>query len=241
MVVGPNVISCELITGSGEGEGDKTRWFLVGFYSPPSDKDGTTRRLVETALETRPEGTRPLTIGDWNANLDFPRDRQEEILSAGMRKHGLSCATRYFVTRRKRHVRGRWTWRQQRDNGRGDKQWIHSKPDYFLTRAEDRKKLRRCRWITPPKSNSDHRALVVKLALERGGGAAHVKRRKRFPLQLPQTGPATEGEKIFEVPKTKIEKPARREREENAWIRPVTWALIDEWSKLRSLGRLTQA
>ena len=48
VVVGPNVISCELITGSGEGEGDKTRWFLVGFYSPPSDKEGTTRRLVET-------------------------------------------------------------------------------------------------------------------------------------------------------------------------------------------------
>ena len=170
MVVGPNVISCELITGSGEGEGDETWWFLVGFYSPPSDKDGTTRRLVETALETRTEGTHPLTISNWNVNLDFPRDRQEEILLAGMRKHGLSCATRHFVTRHKRHVRGRWTWRQQRDNGRGDKRWIHSKPDYFLTRAEDWKKLRRCRWITPPKSNSDHRALVVQLALERGGG-----------------------------------------------------------------------
>ena len=68
-----------------------------------------------------------------------------------------------------------------------------------------------------------------------------MKRRKRFPLQLPPTGPATEGEKIFEVLKTKIEKPARREREENAWIRPGTWALVDERSKLRSLGRLTQA
>ena len=30
-VVGPNVISCELITGSGEGEGEETRWFLAGF------------------------------------------------------------------------------------------------------------------------------------------------------------------------------------------------------------------
>ena len=68
-----------------------------------------------------------------------------------------------------------------------------------------------------------------------------MKRRKRFPLHLSTTGPATEGEKIFEVLKTKIEKPARREREENAWIRPGTWALVDERLKLRSLGRLTQA
>ena len=105
----PNVISCELITGSGEGEGDETRWFLVGFYSPPSDKEGTTRRLVETALENRSKGTHSLSIGDWKANLDFPRDRQEEILSAGMRKHGLSCVTRDFVPHRRRHVRGRWT------------------------------------------------------------------------------------------------------------------------------------
>ena len=68
-----------------------------------------------------------------------------------------------------------------------------------------------------------------------------MKRRKRFPLQLPNTGPATEGERIFETLKTKIEKPEKREREENAWIRPGTWALVDERAKLRALGRLTQA
>ena len=48
VVVGPNVISCELITGSGKGEGDKTRWFLVGFILPPLIKrglrDGWSRR-----------------------------------------------------------------------------------------------------------------------------------------------------------------------------------------------------
>ena len=31
-VVGENVISCEMVTGSGKGEGDETRWFMVGFY-----------------------------------------------------------------------------------------------------------------------------------------------------------------------------------------------------------------
>ena len=34
-VVGENVISCEMVTGSGKGEGDETRWFVVGFYCPP--------------------------------------------------------------------------------------------------------------------------------------------------------------------------------------------------------------
>ena len=68
-----------------------------------------------------------------------------------------------------------------------------------------------------------------------------MKRRQRFPLQLPKTGPADEGEKLFEEIKAKIEKPPKRKWEENAWIRPGTWALVDDRAKLRSLGRLTQA
>ena len=56
-VVEENVISCEVITGSGKEEGDETRWFVVGFYRPPSDRDGATRALVERTLETRPPGT----------------------------------------------------------------------------------------------------------------------------------------------------------------------------------------
>ena len=139
-----------------------------------------------------------------------------------MRKHGLSCVTQDFVPCRRRHVRGRWTWRKQRNNGRGEKRWLHSKPNYFLARAADRREIRRCRWITPAKLNKDHRALVVWLALEPGGGADHMKRRKRFPLQLPKTGPSNKGEGIFKTLKTKIDKPEYRKREENSWIRPGT-------------------
>ena len=72
-VVGKNVISCEVVTGSGGKEGEETRWFVVGFYRPPSETDGAAQRLVEKTLETRPPGTRPLPIGDLNANLDVPR------------------------------------------------------------------------------------------------------------------------------------------------------------------------
>ena len=67
-----------------------------------------------------------------------------------------------------------------------------------------------------------------------------MKRRKRFPLKLPRTGRSS-GEKLFEQLACKIDKPDHRRREENAWIRPGTWALVDERAKLRQLQRLTQA
>ena len=123
----------------------------------------------------------------------------------------------------------------------GEARWYFSKPDYFLTRAGERKKLRRCRWVTPPKSNSDHRALVVRLQLERDGAGRHVRRMTRFPFKLPATGPATEGEKMFEMLKGGMDKVPPREWEESAWIRPGTWALIDERSKLRALHSLSRA
>ena len=106
-VVGKNVISCEVVTGSGGKEGEETRWFVVGFYQPPSETDGATQRLVEKTLAARPPGTRLLPIGDLNANLDDPRGRQEEIILAGMRAHGFGCATKHFRPRRSKGRRGR--------------------------------------------------------------------------------------------------------------------------------------
>ena len=58
-----------------------------------------------------------------------------------------------------------------------------------------------------------------------------MKRQKGFPLQLPKTGPSNKGERIFETLKTEIDKPEKRKREENFWIRPGTWALVNEWAK----------
>ena len=83
-VVGPNVVSCEMVTGPHK------RWFVVGCYLPPSDKEGVTQRIVIATLESRPKGACPIVIGDLNSDLDFPRDRQEEILSPAMDKMSLT-------------------------------------------------------------------------------------------------------------------------------------------------------
>ena len=86
-VVCPNVISFEMVTGRHK------RWFVVGCYLPPSDKEGETQRMVIAALEDRPVGTCPIVVGDLNSDLDFPRDRQEEILSSAMTAQSLTCAS----------------------------------------------------------------------------------------------------------------------------------------------------
>ena len=117
---------------------------------------------------------------------------------------------------------------------------MYSKPDYTLLRKQDRRHVHRARWIRPPKSNSDHRALVMRVELEPGGAKAHVRRRKRFPFTLLQAK-RSGGEKLFDQLMGKVDTPPHRSREENAWICPGTWALVDERSKLRQLRRLTQA
>jgi hypothetical protein len=163
-VVGPNVISCGMVTGRG-----KKIWFIVGCYLPPSDKEGVTQRMVVGAIKCRPRGTCPIVIGDLNSNLDFPRDRQEEILAANMDAHGLGCAMKFFQTCRRRKTKEKWTFRRWEDRAeRGERRWIRSKPDYFLMWEQDRPRVKRCRWISPRNHNSDHRTLVVKLS-DKGG------------------------------------------------------------------------
>ena len=171
-VVGKNVVSCEVVTGLRKKQRgwDETRYFIVGCYIPPSEKDGTTRRLVEKALDSRPKGSIPIVLGDLNADLEFPRNRQEVILAAGIEKHGLGCLTRDFRVRRKgrrrrRHerTRGRWTFRKRMTNAAGEQYWARSKPDYFLTREKDRRRFTRCRWVRPTGHNSDHRALITRM------------------------------------------------------------------------------
>ena len=66
----PNVISFQLLLTRKD-----ERWHMVGYYSPPSNKEGAMRRLAMEALDAAPEGSKPLLIGDLNAGLDFPRDR----------------------------------------------------------------------------------------------------------------------------------------------------------------------
>ena len=97
--------------------------------------------------------------------------------------------------------------------------------------------MRRCRWVLPPTHNSDHRALVVKLATE-GGIKEYRGGRRRAPFRKKKKGEMSEGDKMFEALEGQISKPRRRERAENKWIRQATWDLVDKRTQLRREGRL---
>ena len=85
------------------------------------------------------------------------------------RGRGMHCASRCFRPRRTRRTRGRWTWLQRRDiPGSEQTQWLRSKPDYFLFREQDWRRIKRCRWTRPQHHDSDHRALIVDIRARRG-------------------------------------------------------------------------
>ena len=181
-VEGPNILSFQLLTRK------DARWHDVGCYLPPSDKGGEARRLAMAALRAAPEGSKPLLIGDLNSDLDFPQNRQEEILAADLEEQGLRCATRGLRPRRTRRMRGRWTWQQRRTLQSGDRVNLRSKPDYFLMRGRGRGRVRRCRWVRPRHHDSDHRALVVQIRARPGGCGSTFGGRRRSPLP-PLRGP----------------------------------------------------
>ena len=135
-----------------------------------------------------PEGTHPLLIGDLNADLEHPRDIQEEVLSTELRESGFRCATRNFRPRRTRRTRGRWTWRQRRTNKEGERYWLRSKPDYFLLKERDRARVRRCRWTLPRHHDSDHRAPVVQIYSRKGGVRKYLEERTTVPVEPPPPG-----------------------------------------------------
>ena len=70
--------------------------------------------------------------------------------------------------------------------------------------------------------------------------AGYKRRRCRFPLRMPKTGPRTHSEQIFEDLKRKCEPPPPRQRRENNWIQPATWAMVDARAGMRKQGLLTQ-
>ena len=58
-VVGTNVITFELITRT-TAKGQLLQYYVVRCYIPPSDKDGTTQKNIEHALDMMPKGAVPL-------------------------------------------------------------------------------------------------------------------------------------------------------------------------------------
>ena len=84
-VQGPNIIIFELVVGEGtDGLGKGEQYFIVGCYIPPSDTDGRTLLCIEHAMEGALRRVMPLLIGNLNADLDSPRDRDEVRLLAAV-------------------------------------------------------------------------------------------------------------------------------------------------------------
>ena len=185
--VGTNVLSFELVLKKEE------RFFVVGCYFPPFDKEGKAQWLVEQVLRDKPAGSMPLVIGDLNANLDAPRSRREEVLAQNMGEHGLGCASRHFQVRHGRHLRGRWTYRTVKENAiqLGDRRWVRSRPDHMLIPEEERKRIMSCQSIFLP-YHSNHRALVVWIW---GSGwlKRYIREQETLPVQSPKAGEQSEG------------------------------------------------
>ena len=155
----------------------------------------------------------------------------------------MRCASCCYRPKRTRRTRVRWTWRQRRGiPGSGQKQWPRSKPDYFLFREKDRRRIKYCRWIQPRHHDSDHRALVADIRARPGETTRYVEGWVRLPVQPPTPHPPpeeqTKGEKLFAELSAAVEEVPRRERKSCEWIRDGTWRLLDQRASLRKQGRL---
>ena len=94
-------------------DGEERALARRGMLLPPLRQGGGGTATGLAAFDAAPKGSKPLLIGDLTSDLDFPRDRQEEVLATDLVERGLRCVTRGFRTRRTRQMRGRWTWRQR--------------------------------------------------------------------------------------------------------------------------------
>ena len=59
-----------------------------------------------------------------------------------------------------------------------------------------------------------------------------------MPFGKKKKADLAEGGRMFGALAEKVEKPRRRERVENSWIRQATWELVDRRTQLRRKGKL---
>jgi len=224
---GPNVLAFQLETGG-------KRFYVVGCYIPPDDLDALEN--IKLAWEERPEGHSPLLLGDLNINLESPRSEREVEIAEQCDYMDMQDMSRQFHHGGGRQTQKRWTWRHKR-RGR----WEAYQPDYFMAQGRDRKRVKQVRLRQPRHHGTDHRAVIAKLY----GGAegkmkAYRQKRTTLPLRLPNGGPRTEMESIFEQLRESCEPPPARKRPANAWILETTWALVDHRAQMANGGRLTR-
>ena len=96
-VRGPNTVTCEVQTG-------EVRYYVVGCYLPPSDKEGKNLGDVANALDKMPKGCIPMLLGDLNVDLDVPRNEQEAKVAAAMDHHGMACASKHSTDRQRKKM-----------------------------------------------------------------------------------------------------------------------------------------
>ena len=82
------------------------RYYIVGYYIPPSNIAGTTLMCIEQAMAQMPKGCTPLIVGvgDLNVYLDYPRNDWDKAIADAMDAHDVSYFTRHFGHRRRRLI-----------------------------------------------------------------------------------------------------------------------------------------
>ena len=87
---GPNTVTCQVQTG-------EVRYYVVGCYLPPLDKEGKSLDDGVDTINKMPRGCIPMLLGDLNVNLDVPQNEQEAKVAAAMDHHRMACASKHFL------------------------------------------------------------------------------------------------------------------------------------------------
>ena len=144
---GPNVLAFRLITAG-------AKFYVVGCYFQLSDL-----KSLDQAIEAHkqcPKGFELLLLGDFNINLDTPRNTRDERIAEQCDYWNLVDMSTQFTQQQTRRIKGRWIWRQPR-LGR----WVVSHLDYFMGSPRTRKMIRKVRLRKLRHHNTDHRATIA--------------------------------------------------------------------------------
>jgi exonuclease III len=205
---GPNVISCILVSGN-------HRWNVIGAYIPPSEDDGETIRYINEAVQYRGTKDSYILLGDFNVDLDRPRDVRDDEIVSQVVLLALEDVGDYFS-----HPRGRWTWSQKRNE-----RYYRSRTDYIM--AQEIGDFQR--WaIKIPRIHTDHRAIIAELRL----GTFHAHRsytscRRSLP-PFPYQQPVSQNDIRFEHLKQQKDFVDPKTARDRSWISKTTWTLIDK-------------
>jgi exonuclease III len=217
---GPNVISCELVTGG-------RRWLVIGAYIPPSEVDGSTCQHILAAQSRRPR-LPVIVLGDLNVDLCQVElgSLRDAGIAAAVATLGVEDMLKNFC--QTRHHGDGYTWRMRRDG-----QMVTGRCDYIL--ADDRRYFQSVQIKTPRHYDSDHDAVVaVMLPRPPIEHRRYLEGQKAFPLHVEERD-FNDADRLLRqlhrVHRTEGEaQPGRPE-----WVSAETWRLVDQ----RALGRRT--